>query len=102
MRLAVDEINADGGVDGRPLELVVADDQSNAEEGISQIERLIEDGVVAVGGVISSDVGQPANLIYRRLRDTGHEVFAVNCTAAWARAPARRKRSPRAARAASP
>ena len=57
MRLAVDEINADGGVDGRPLELVVADDQSNAEEGISQIERLIEDGVVAVGGVISSDVG---------------------------------------------
>ncbi len=57
MRLAVDEINADGGVDGRPLELVVADDQSNAEEGIRQIERLIEDGVVAVGGVISSDVG---------------------------------------------
>ena len=57
MRLAVDEINADGGVDGRPLELVVADDQSNAEEGISQIERLVEDGVVAVGGVISSDVG---------------------------------------------
>ena len=57
MRLAVDEINAAGGVDGRPLELVVADDQSNAEEGISQVERLIEDGVVAVGGVISSDVG---------------------------------------------
>src|SRR3712207_8707403 len=25
-----------------------------------------------------SDTRQPANLIYRRLRDTGHEVFAVN------------------------
>lgn len=36
---------------------MVADDQSNAEEGVSQLERLIEDGVVAVGGIISSDVG---------------------------------------------
>ena len=57
MQLAVDEINAEGGVDGRQLELVVADDQSVAEEGISQLERLVEDGVVAVGGIISSDVG---------------------------------------------
>ncbi len=57
MQLAVDEINAAGGAGGRPLELVVADDQSNAEEGVSQLERLIEDGVVAVGGIISSDVG---------------------------------------------
>ena len=57
MRLAVEEINAAGGVDGRMLELVVADDQSNADEGVSQIQRLIEDGVVAIGGTISSDVG---------------------------------------------
>ena len=57
MQLAVDEINAAGGAAGRPLELVVADDQSNAEEGVSQLERLVEDGVVAVGGIISSDVG---------------------------------------------
>jgi branched-chain amino acid transport system substrate-binding protein len=56
-RLAIEEINAAGGAGGRPLELVVADDQSNAEEGVSQLERLIEDGVVAVGGIISSDVG---------------------------------------------
>ena len=32
---------------------------------------------IAVAGV-SHDSRQPANLIYRRLRDTGHEVFAVN------------------------
>ncbi|MFI4977265.1 MAG: CoA-binding protein [Solirubrobacterales bacterium] len=32
---------------------------------------------IAVAGV-SRDAKQPANLIYRRLRDTGHEVFAVN------------------------
>jgi uncharacterized protein len=32
---------------------------------------------IAVAGV-SRDGKLPANLIYRRLRDTGHEVFAVN------------------------
>jgi len=32
---------------------------------------------IAVAGV-SRDGKQSANLIYRRLRDTGHEVFAVN------------------------
>ncbi|MGH9120182.1 MAG: ABC transporter substrate-binding protein [Acidimicrobiales bacterium] len=57
MQLAVDEINADGGVDGRPLELVLIDDQSNADEGTTAMERLVDDDVVAVGGVISSDVG---------------------------------------------
>jgi branched-chain amino acid transport system substrate-binding protein len=58
MQLAVNEINQRGGVNGRRLELVVADDQSKAEEGARAIERLIErDGVVAVGGIISSDVG---------------------------------------------
>lgn len=32
---------------------------------------------IAVAGV-SRDSKQPANLIFRTLRDTGHEVFAVN------------------------
>jgi branched-chain amino acid transport system substrate-binding protein len=57
MQLAVDEINDEGGVDGRQLELVVADDQMDPEEGASGIERLVEQDVVAIGGVISSDVG---------------------------------------------
>jgi branched-chain amino acid transport system substrate-binding protein len=57
MQLAVDEINADDGVDGRPLELVVVDDQSDPDEATTGIERLVEDDVVAVGGTISSDVG---------------------------------------------
>jgi branched-chain amino acid transport system substrate-binding protein len=56
MQLAVDEINAAGGVDGRPLQLEVVDDQSNPDEGTTGIERLIDQGVVAIGGTISSDV----------------------------------------------
>ena len=58
MQMAADEINADGGVGGRMIELVSADDQNNVDEGISAFERMVEqDGVLAVGGVISSSVG---------------------------------------------
>ena len=35
---------------------------------------------IAVAGV-SRDAKQPANLIYRRLRQTGHQVFAINPSA---------------------
>jgi branched-chain amino acid transport system substrate-binding protein len=57
MKLAVDEINAAGGVKGRMLDLEVSDDQSNADQAVTEIQRLIEAGAVAVGGTISSDVG---------------------------------------------
>jgi uncharacterized protein len=44
-------------------------------------EEFLSGERIAVAGV-SRDAKQPANLIYRRLRDTGHEVFAVNPNAA--------------------
>ncbi len=40
-------------------------------------EEFLAQPRIAVAGV-SRDSKQSANLIYRRLRDTGHEVFAVN------------------------
>ena len=40
-------------------------------------EEFLAQRRIAVAGV-SRDPRQPANLIYRRLRDTGHEVFPVN------------------------
>jgi uncharacterized protein len=40
-------------------------------------EEFLAQPRIAVAGV-SRDAKQPANLIFRRLRDTGHEVFAVN------------------------
>ena len=57
LKMAADDINAAGGVDGRMIEIIVADDQSDAEEAVVQFERLLEDGVVAVAGTISSGVG---------------------------------------------
>ena len=68
MLLAASEINAAGGVDGRMIEIVVADDQSNPEEGVTAFERLVEqDGVVAVGGIISSGVGAQTTLVAEEL-----------------------------------
>lgn len=40
-------------------------------------EEFLRQERIAVAGV-SRDTRQPANLIYRRLRETGHRVFAVN------------------------
>ncbi len=68
MRLAVEEINAAGGVDGRMIELIERDDQSNPEEGASGFERLVEDGVVAIGGTISSDVGLSTSRLAEELK----------------------------------
>lgn len=61
MQMAVEEINAEGGVDGRPLELVARDTEGSPDEAIIAFRELIEqEGVVAAGGIISSDVGLAA------------------------------------------
>lgn len=57
MLMAAEEINAAGGVDGRMIEVVTQDSANDADAGIDGFNRLLEDGVVAVGGPISSTVG---------------------------------------------
>jgi branched-chain amino acid transport system substrate-binding protein len=59
MALAAQEINDAGGVDGRMIEIVTQDSENNADVGVDRFERLIDEGVVAVGGIISSAVGAP-------------------------------------------
>lgn len=57
MLLAAEEINAAGGVDGRMIEIVTQETENDADASIVGFERLAEDGVIAVGGIISSTVG---------------------------------------------
>ena len=59
MALAAKEINEAGGVDGRMIEIVFQDAENNADVGVDRFERLVEEGVSAVGGIISSGVGAP-------------------------------------------
>ncbi len=49
--LAVKDINAKGGLLGRPLELICYDVKGKPEEGVNAVRRLIyDDKVVAIGG----------------------------------------------------
>jgi branched-chain amino acid transport system substrate-binding protein len=59
MALAAKEINEAGGVNGRMIEIVAQDDENDADIGVDRFERLVEEGVVAVGGILSSGVGAP-------------------------------------------
>ncbi len=68
MRLAVKELNDAGGVDGRMLELVEQDSENDADIGVDRFERLVEDGVVAVGGPISSGVGAPVAAVAEQMQ----------------------------------
>src|SRR5208282_2779240 len=55
VHLALDQINAAGGVLGRQIRVVVEDDQSKPEAAVTAVEKLIsEDHVVAVIGEVAS------------------------------------------------
>ena len=41
MRMAATDVNAQGGINGRPLELVVIDTQANPQLGINAVNRLV-------------------------------------------------------------
>ncbi|MCB0035659.1 MAG: ABC transporter substrate-binding protein, partial [Anaerolineales bacterium] len=66
MQIAVDEINANGGLLGRPVELIVVDTEGLPERGTAVMELLInQEGVVAVGGGYHSSVGVAAKEVAR-------------------------------------
>src|SRR5688500_1241519 len=53
--LAIDEINAAGGVGGRKIKIITEDDQSKAEEAANAVTKLIsQNQVVAVLGEVAS------------------------------------------------
>ncbi len=56
VQMAVDRINKSGGINGRPVELVVADDESKPDVGRRKVEKLVvEDKVdVHLGGFLSN------------------------------------------------
>ncbi len=66
MRLATDEINNSGGVDGRKIDLIIEDDKCNAKEGVNVVNKLLNDSSIksliiycgavteAIAGIINS------------------------------------------------
>jgi branched-chain amino acid transport system substrate-binding protein len=91
-QLAIDEINAAGGVLGRRLQLILEDDQSTAGQAATAVQKLIaQDKVVALLGEVASSKSLEAAPIAQRnkipmispastnpkVTETGDYVFRV-------------------------
>ena len=57
-QMAVEDLNARGGVQGRPLLLRPADDGQNVDTARASLKRLIAEGVVALIGPVTSAMAQ--------------------------------------------
>ncbi len=56
-KLVVDDVNAQGGVLGRPIELIPYDTKTRNEDAVNAVRRMIEsDGVCAIVGANSSGI----------------------------------------------
>ncbi len=93
VRLLVDKVNEEGGLLGRPVELVVEDDAGDPTQSALVADRLIDAGVIAVIGAYNSTATEPASEIYNeegilhitpsstatRLTEKGFERFFRVC-----------------------
>jgi branched-chain amino acid transport system substrate-binding protein len=69
VRLAVEEINAKGGVLGRPLQIVERDDEAKNERGVQIAQELInKEKVVATVGFINTGVALAAQRFYQEAK----------------------------------
>ncbi len=59
VEVAKEELDKRGGILGRPIELVYGDDKNQATEGVNAMTRLVNEGVVAVVGGLSTIVVLP-------------------------------------------
>ncbi len=59
-RMAVEDVNAAGGIHGRPLELIVLDDEGRSEGAVQADRDLASRGVVAIIGHMTSSLSMAA------------------------------------------
>ncbi len=64
VQLLVDQVNENGGLLGRPVELVVEDDAGDPTQAALVADRMIDAGVIAVIGAYNSTATEPASEIY--------------------------------------
>ncbi|UOF92455.1 ABC transporter substrate-binding protein [Fodinisporobacter ferrooxydans] len=66
-QLAVDEINAAGGINGKKLKLVTEDDQGTNQGGVASFQKLVSDpSIVAVVGSIRSTIVQATDTYVKK------------------------------------
>lgn len=68
IRLAVEEINNIGGVNGRKIELIERDDEAKNELGAKIAEELTKEKVVAAIGIVNTGVGLASIDAYQKAK----------------------------------
>ncbi|NBA94875.1 branched-chain amino acid ABC transporter substrate-binding protein [Pseudomonas sp. R5(2019)] len=63
-QMAVDDINAKGGVLGQPLKLIVGDDVCDPKQAVSVANTFVNKGVIFVDGHYCSSSTMPASEVY--------------------------------------
>lgn len=91
-KLAEEEINAAGGIQGKKVQIIVGDTQSKAEVGKTAAEKLVsQDKVIGILGEVASGITMPvADVCYQNglpliaigatkpeISDTGTNIFRV-------------------------
>ena len=64
VEMAVEEINAAGGINGQKLQVVTGDDVSDPKQGVSVANKFAAEGVKFVVGHFNSGVSIPASEVY--------------------------------------
>ena len=62
--MAVDDLNAAGGVLGEPVRLILVDDYCRGDQAVAAARKLVSDGVVFVAGHPCSGAAIPASKVY--------------------------------------
>ena len=84
MQMAVDDINAAGGVNGKQLEIVQGDHGSNSSEAANVTQKLITQGVSAIVGdpttgitISAAQICQPAQMVLLSAGAVGSGVVEI-------------------------
>src|SRR5690606_26290582 len=59
IRIAVDQLNEEGGILGRPVELILEDDQNEPQQSVSALQRVLSQDVHAFVGSSGSPTATP-------------------------------------------
>ncbi|MCI5836413.1 MAG: ABC transporter substrate-binding protein [Veillonellaceae bacterium] len=83
VKLAVDEINAKGGVLGKKIEVKLADNRSEAAEATTQMQKLIDEGAVATIAPDTSSNAIAASAINESAKVLGIGPTSSNPRVTW-------------------
>ena len=78
LKLAVDEINAAGGINGAKIEVVEKDDQGTPEEAMNAFNELVSEGVKIIVGAVTSGC---TAAITQAANDEGVVLISASSTA---------------------